>query len=90
MPESTAEVMTSVVATCAALEQATRCPPVRTCSASAIWFAIVPVGHVQGGGLAESLGGELLQPVHGRIVAVPGVAHLGLGHGRAHRGRRRW
>ena len=44
MPESTAEVITSVVATCAAAGQATRWPLPATCRRSAIWFAIVPVG----------------------------------------------
>jgi hypothetical protein len=36
---------------------------------------------------AEALGGDFLQSVDGRVVAEDVVAHGGLGHGAAHRGR---
>jgi hypothetical protein len=46
--------------------------------------------HVEGGGGAGRVRGELLQPVDGRVLAVAVVAHLGGGHREPHRfGRRR-
>ena len=89
MPDRTADVITSVLATCAPDVAATRWP---------VAVHVQPhadlVGHgagrdVERGLLAGELGGALLQPVHGRVVAVPVVADLGVGHRPAHGGRRR-
>src|SRR5205085_2766592 len=44
MPESTAEVVISIVPTCASASQRTRCPAPETKDRKPIWFAIVPVG----------------------------------------------
>ncbi len=46
-----------------------------------------PGGHEQRRFLAGAFGGELLEPVRGGVVAVPGVTDLGIGHGAAHLGR---
>ena len=45
-------------------------------------------GDVAGGLLAQHLGGALLEPLDGGVLAVLVVADLGLGHRRAHRRRR--
>src|SRR3954462_246678 len=44
MPESTAEVVISIVPTWASASHTTRCPAPETNDRSPIWFAIVPVG----------------------------------------------
>ena len=55
-------------------------------SRRAIWLAIVPRRHEQGGLLAHPLGeGSASRRRDGRVVAEAVVAHLGVGHGPAHR-----
>jgi hypothetical protein len=54
-----------------------------TCRRIPIWLAMVPVGDVEGRLVAGELGRALLQPVDGRVVAVPVVADSALGTWRA-------
>ena len=65
----------------------TACPGVAR-TRMATWLAMVPEGTNSGGLFAHPLGVALLQTADGGVLAEPVVAHLGLGHGPAH--RRAW
>ena len=86
MPDSTADVITSVLATCAPDVAATRWPIPVHVQPHADLVGHRAGRHVERGLLAGDLGGALLQPVDGGIVAEPVVADLRVGHRLAHGG----
>ncbi len=86
MPDRTADVISSVLATCAPDRRGHQMAGPVHVQPDADLVGHRAGRHVERGLLAGDLGGALLQPVDGRIVAEPVVADLGVGHGPAHGG----